>query len=1468
MAQSEVPTPKVVPEGQVYRQIFDAEVSLVESLEKERRSYKSKSAPVLPLVRESRSVTGHGILSRRQREWTQARLNDSYIENPVYYKYAALEAIERDSVPDNYEAIQEVRGLMSDLPKKSQAKSNIVEKIKASRKERHETTLEDMYQELAMISTDLEPRIIEASETLQVKLAENDKEIDHLMQLIEKDDDLIGYEIKDLHKLWINVAAHSSVRQSWIKDMQKSLEQVELDRSSLLRETLRSYDKTLERIAHLMPPDVHRMLEKEALHINSTILTNKRSCADLIAHLLSADIERERKCYIKWQTRVEDWRLLKCKESTRKFSEFMQSPPIKDPPDVQRELECFTLEQKAINSRRHDILESLRNLKPPNSTKSAVYQWHSSLVSLGHDLEELHIKYKTILNEEYEKVIQRCLEEVCKYKEEFIASGILDDVRIDEVLNEHFLPLVGEKQTKFEYEVEKMERSLENLTSFQEMLIKSLFKFVQGSAHLWDLHELGLAHQERTLQESLEKNRQDHDAVNQVKEANLDIVMDKMRQDSTQTALTVSLNQAMALLKTIKQMYHDFHNAQVETACSYPAMVQEELKTYDSEICKYFQVNRNPPKELGKGKAAISPHPQRQTKVGHQALEDILTTSNGTSFYILKEPGEHGLPDTPESIRSMKTCMTFLTENSDAEDTASPYLDAISIKEELFVELRKHVRMEFLEHLEKWKEQALEHSNSVVSAKMEELNSELDLRLHLHEPRAARAQQDVHNVRAAELILHRDRVDQHCKGVVTTLNEFKTRFHEMVEEHDKETEYFKRSVQELEATFVSATKTHELLAIQDQVTNRVEQYMDIIRSSIRSFRHDLDGILSTLRNSNARFRKTFKVFSDGGNFSTDEIDEYRKRLEKMASRIDSSEGSFMGELEGMETKRLEAATDYAGKLEDRFKHHLFDLTYIEKITRWLTNIQVKVKSEVAFSNSQAKKLAVFMATFDRHIDAVEKPNLDKEQVTAREVQASLIPILQAFHERCVYLNALLNDATPSLNVLRSGIKVGFSDEKNADQKDKQSAVKPELKSRKSKKKQKSVQEIDVIEEENKPKTSPLSMTSSKSLDDEDRPKTVPSDLKRTDIEKVKSAGRTRKTSGNKKDQGPKYDKKYLIFGEVPDDGEHFLAKINNILREGLEGLLATAEMYYRQKGLQRLPTRPKAIQENFDACAEILVQRLLSYKTQAEDYHNSCIQELRSQLQKFSTLIVRVPPLAINVVLEEQMKELENKREQKRKEYQQHRTELDQRKQQYQSQLRPSLGHPHNRNEMDSLCQQEIQRTTEANNAIRDHADTLMKMEVQFGASFVEKLAHICETMLLQFDAVLTIDDVLVGVVEPKPKTTKQLLRDKIAGGEENKDKLEPFPSGSATWDGLPTNEFDIEQRMEKITRTPTIKTVKTTQAHFAAIKARDKAYEEYKSKFFAALVSIKEKRNAELDDEAHWSKSWQRSTETIKNLY
>lgn len=58
------------------------------------------------------------------------------------------------------------------------------------------------------------------------------------------------------------------------------------------------------------------------------------------------------------------------------------------------------------------------------------------------------------------------------------------------------------------------------------------------------------------------------------------------------------------------------------------------------------------------------------------------------------------------------------------------------------------IRMNFLNHLDVWLEEAQVRSGSIVAAKNDEIEKELDLRLHLHEPRIKRAEMDVHNVRA------------------------------------------------------------------------------------------------------------------------------------------------------------------------------------------------------------------------------------------------------------------------------------------------------------------------------------------------------------------------------------------------------------------------------------------------------------------------------------------------------------------------------------------------------------------------------------------------------------------------------------------------------------------------------------------------------------------------------------------------
>lgn len=62
----------------------------------------------------------------------------------------------------------------------------------------------------------------------------------------------------------------------------------------------------------------------------------------------------------------------------------------------------------------------------------------------------------------------------------------------------------------------------------------------------------------------------------------------------------------------------------------------------------------------------------------------------------------------------------------------------------------------------------------------------------------------------------------------------------------------------------------------------------------------------------------------------------------------------------------------------RYKYHMVDLVYLEKISRWMLNTQVKIKGEVTLSNTSAQAIASALNNFERQLDACERPSPDKQ----------------------------------------------------------------------------------------------------------------------------------------------------------------------------------------------------------------------------------------------------------------------------------------------------------------------------------------------------------------------------------------------------------------------------------------------------------------------------------------------------------
>lgn len=254
--------------------------------------------------------------------------------------------------------------------------------------------------------------------------------------------------------------------------------------------------------------------------------------------------------------------------------------------------------------------------------------------------------------------------------------------------------------------------------------------------------------------------------------------------------------------------------------------------------------------------------------------------------------------------------------------------------------------------------------------------------------------------------MHEERVERHCAGVQEAIDNLHKQFLSLQQNLFDKANQNKSAVLNLEIAFNNASKTLRLTNLQDQLNKQKERHIDDVKTTLRNFRVKFDDTLSNLRNSNAKFRFSFNVFSDGGNFSAEEIDLHKKKLEKMALLIDTNETSMLKEMEKLEKKHLDEAIKVMTQFQEKFKFNLIDLQFIEKIGRWLNNTQIKIKSCVNESNTSAKELNNLIDEFDVWVDACRHPNLDKKSVSPKDLIEFFEKINKQIYNRAVYLKCI------------------------------------------------------------------------------------------------------------------------------------------------------------------------------------------------------------------------------------------------------------------------------------------------------------------------------------------------------------------------------------------------------------------------------------------------------------------------------
>uniref|UniRef100_A0A663N317 DUF4455 domain-containing protein n=1 Tax=Athene cunicularia TaxID=194338 RepID=A0A663N317_ATHCN len=258
---------------------------------------------------------------------------------------------------------------------------------------------------------------------------------------------------------------------------------------------LRKYTLTLEEIGAFSSADVHKFMDDKAMTINRALLSNRREIAKLFFNLMKSDMMKELSHRLKWEDRVEDWKVIQKNNVVHSFREFMANEEIQNPPTVKTEMENMITHQILLSQRRLELLQHLGDLLPPTHTEADVGEWYKSLENVNRSMGKLRNPKSSL-----------------EYKQFFLFfQAVMNQTVALKVYVCHILCSVG-----FHVPSKLLRADFKELANQNEQSCRDLYSYFQEAMGLWGVHQEKLSQQEGDLQKKLNECRRKQDNIIQV----------------------------------------------------------------------------------------------------------------------------------------------------------------------------------------------------------------------------------------------------------------------------------------------------------------------------------------------------------------------------------------------------------------------------------------------------------------------------------------------------------------------------------------------------------------------------------------------------------------------------------------------------------------------------------------------------------------------------------------------------------------------------------------------------------------------------------------------------------------------------------------------------------------------------------------------------------------------------------------
>ncbi|XP_049618620.1 coiled-coil domain-containing protein 180 [Syngnathus scovelli] len=973
---------RVVPSGNVYQQLFGDQVRLSKSL----------------------------LAARKHTATTRVRAADC--DTPCSAKSGEHPGAEDNAGrEDDGEGDAEAVVRLPDAVEARHQSCDILQRVHQNKKIQHQEAVRHVHAQLTHLAQLCEEQVRTHSVQLRTKLQRIDASLHKLAQ------DMTHVQQRSLQEVlcvWSSVEAHMKEKKSSVLTFELQVNQCERLRVNKIRPVLRRYCHLLEKINFLPCTNTHMHIHSQATMLNQCLLANRRSAARLLLLLHEEALQQEALLRLQWEESVSQWRRSQAGHMLQEFRLSVASV------DVWRLLsEQLTFREadqnlRRLSQRRCDIVTGLGSLAPPSLSAALVSDWLAQLTAVNQQIDTCHADFLHQLRCHYELMWQDRVSQV-KRCQEALSALELPEEEVSDVVKSQLISLIGQHQRQDETQLAAIDTCSDSLYRASARLSRRVFVVMRALASLWEKHGSVLRGREEDVQRRLDQLRLTHERHVQRKKVFLDELLAALRQESSEVALKSSLEQTIIYLRDIRNSCCECVTHQCAVLDRLPRTVADELLEFGRLLGNFFRLENSfaPSAEDLKKLPPVSDVIASDTQEGrqeggtreeeepigcrddaaHEELSDLQAEAESSLLELYDLSGKVTFMSSggvSYSGPAFRCPASDLPGNMSKQQET--HLSVFPV--ELLMHALNRMRILFLDYVERRFQDVLTSAVATVTDRKEAVRAYHDLQMQPLDPLHIKA--CIYIPRMAELQLHKQRVDAHCQEVSDVLASCTAALQELRTAINEKNRKLTATLGEMEDGVLKTDGSQRLEALSATLQDRLDEHIKHTQRSHSSFRAALQLQMDELRNRTARLLKSFRLFSEGGDYTRQEVKTFQRRLKEESKRISVTEENVYTDLHNLQTKTLQQVKAASGRLEEKLCVLQAEVKFIELIERILSSTQVEVKAEAASSNQQE-------AVIGARLEQLRK-TLEEEQVSVEQVFALLSTIGEDLRRRRQYLN--------------------------------------------------------------------------------------------------------------------------------------------------------------------------------------------------------------------------------------------------------------------------------------------------------------------------------------------------------------------------------------------------------------------------------------------------------------------------------